>query len=138
MCSTGPADSINGCPDCLIAHAHTRREAGVSRAAIFDALKITAIVEVLRRPSALWDRPPDYDGNLATQLALQTRIRQIHDLMINANFGEDRLYDGIAEANHLKYPGHIVGCAIGDFVMATRQGCQSPGSPRHFPYELFN
>ena len=36
--------SINGCPDCLSAHEHTLREAGVSRETIFDALKVAAIV----------------------------------------------------------------------------------------------
>jgi lipoyl-dependent peroxiredoxin subunit D len=36
--------SINGCPDCLSAHEHTLREAGVSREAIFEALKVAAIV----------------------------------------------------------------------------------------------
>lgn len=36
--------SINGCPDCLCAHEHTLREAGVSRETIFDALKVAAIV----------------------------------------------------------------------------------------------
>ncbi len=36
--------SINGCPDCLNAHEHTLREAGVSRETIFDALKVAAIV----------------------------------------------------------------------------------------------
>lgn len=36
--------AINGCPDCLNAHEHTLREAGVSREAIFEALKVAAIV----------------------------------------------------------------------------------------------
>src|ERR1700758_3510163 len=36
--------SINGCADCLSAHEHTLREAGVSREAIFEALKAAAIV----------------------------------------------------------------------------------------------
>jgi len=36
--------SINGCPDCLSAHEHTLREAGVSRETIFEALKVAAIV----------------------------------------------------------------------------------------------
>ena len=36
--------SINGCPDCLSAHEHTLREAGVSRGTIFEALKVAAIV----------------------------------------------------------------------------------------------
>src|SRR5258708_27453181 len=36
--------SINGCPDCLNAHEHTLREAGVSRETIFEALKLAAIV----------------------------------------------------------------------------------------------
>lgn len=36
--------SINGCPDCLAAHEHTLREAGVEREAIFEALKAASIV----------------------------------------------------------------------------------------------
>jgi alkyl hydroperoxide reductase subunit D len=36
--------SINGCPDCLSAHEHTLREAGVSRETIFEALKVAAIL----------------------------------------------------------------------------------------------
>jgi alkyl hydroperoxide reductase subunit D len=36
--------AINGCPDCLKAHEHTLREAGVEREAIFEALKVAAIV----------------------------------------------------------------------------------------------
>ena len=36
--------SINGCPDCLSAHEHTLREAGVSRETIFEALKVAATV----------------------------------------------------------------------------------------------
>ncbi|MDR3654883.1 MAG: alkyl hydroperoxide reductase [Mycobacterium sp.] len=36
--------SINGCPDCVSAHEHTLREAGVSRETIQEALKAAAIV----------------------------------------------------------------------------------------------
>lgn len=36
--------SINGCPDCVAAHEHTLREAGVSRETILEALKVAAIV----------------------------------------------------------------------------------------------
>ncbi|BBX61575.1 alkyl hydroperoxide reductase AhpD [Mycobacterium saskatchewanense] len=36
--------SVNGCPDCVAAHEHTLREAGVSREAINEALKAAAIV----------------------------------------------------------------------------------------------
>jgi alkyl hydroperoxide reductase subunit D len=36
--------SINGCPDCVAAHEHTLREAGVSRETILEALKSAAIV----------------------------------------------------------------------------------------------
>lgn len=36
--------SINGCPDCVSAHEHTLREAGVDREVIFEALKVAAIV----------------------------------------------------------------------------------------------
>lgn len=36
--------SINGCPDCVAAHEHTLREAGVSRESIHEALKAAAIV----------------------------------------------------------------------------------------------
>jgi len=36
--------SINGCPDCVTAHEKTLREAGVSREAILEALKVAAIV----------------------------------------------------------------------------------------------
>ena len=36
--------SINGCPDCVSAHESTLREAGVSREAILEALKVAAIV----------------------------------------------------------------------------------------------
>ncbi len=36
--------SINGCPDCVAAHEHTLREAGVSRETILEALKAAAIV----------------------------------------------------------------------------------------------
>lgn len=36
--------SINGCPDCVAAHEHTLREAGVSRETIQEALKAAAIV----------------------------------------------------------------------------------------------
>jgi alkyl hydroperoxide reductase subunit D len=36
--------AINGCPDCLKAHEHTLRESGVEREAIFEALKVAAIV----------------------------------------------------------------------------------------------
>lgn len=40
----------------------------------------------------------DYDGNLATHVARQTRIRQIRNLLINAKVGEDAPEDGFAEA----------------------------------------
>jgi lipoyl-dependent peroxiredoxin subunit D len=36
--------SINGCSHCMVAHEHTLREAGVSREAIHEALKVAAIV----------------------------------------------------------------------------------------------
>ena len=36
--------SINGCPDCVTAHEHTLREAGVSRETIQEALKAAAII----------------------------------------------------------------------------------------------
>lgn len=36
--------SINGCPDCVGAHEHTLREAGVSRETILEALKAAAIM----------------------------------------------------------------------------------------------
>lgn len=36
--------SINGCPDCLVAHEHALREAGISREAVQEALKAAAIV----------------------------------------------------------------------------------------------
>ena len=36
--------SINGCPDCVAAHEHTLREAGVGREPIQEALKAAAIV----------------------------------------------------------------------------------------------
>ncbi|KAA8960491.1 carboxymuconolactone decarboxylase family protein [Mycobacterium sp.] len=36
--------SINGCPDCLTAHEHTLREAGIDREAILEALKAAAVV----------------------------------------------------------------------------------------------
>lgn len=36
--------SINGCPDCVTAHEHTLREAGVDRETILEALKAAAIV----------------------------------------------------------------------------------------------
>ncbi|MCV7259084.1 alkyl hydroperoxide reductase [Mycobacterium shimoidei] len=36
--------SINGCAHCVAAHEHTLREAGVGREAIFEALKVAAIV----------------------------------------------------------------------------------------------
>ena len=36
--------SINGCPDCVTAHEHTLREAGVGREAIQESLKAAAIV----------------------------------------------------------------------------------------------
>ncbi|GFG75939.1 alkyl hydroperoxide reductase [Mycobacterium botniense] len=36
--------SINGCPDCVTAHEHTLREAGVDRETILEALKVAAIV----------------------------------------------------------------------------------------------
>ncbi|MEB4209953.1 alkyl hydroperoxide reductase [Mycobacterium sp. 94-17] len=36
--------SINGCPDCVAAHEHTLREAGVSRETIQEALKAAAII----------------------------------------------------------------------------------------------
>lgn len=36
--------AINGCADCLLAHEHTVREAGVSRETVFEALKVAAIV----------------------------------------------------------------------------------------------
>jgi len=36
--------SINGCPDCVAAHEHTLREAGISRETIQEALKAAAIV----------------------------------------------------------------------------------------------
>jgi alkyl hydroperoxide reductase subunit D len=36
--------SINGCPDCLTAHEHTLREAGIDREAILEALKAAAIL----------------------------------------------------------------------------------------------
>ena len=83
--------------------AHTRLESELA------ALRSRPSIEV---PDDLMD----YDGNLATHSARQTRIRQNRDLLITANVGEDPLDDGIAEANHVKYPGHVVGCAVGDFV----------------------
>jgi lipoyl-dependent peroxiredoxin subunit D len=36
--------AINGCSHCVAAHEHTLREAGVGREAIFEALKVAAIV----------------------------------------------------------------------------------------------
>jgi alkyl hydroperoxide reductase subunit D len=36
--------AINGCPDCVTAHEHALREASVGREAIFEALKVAAIV----------------------------------------------------------------------------------------------
>jgi lipoyl-dependent peroxiredoxin subunit D len=36
--------SVNGCPDCVTAHEHTLRAAGVDREAILEALKAAAIV----------------------------------------------------------------------------------------------
>jgi alkyl hydroperoxide reductase subunit D len=36
--------SINGCPDCVAAHEHTLREAGVDRETILEALKTAATV----------------------------------------------------------------------------------------------
>jgi lipoyl-dependent peroxiredoxin subunit D len=36
--------SINGCSHCMVAHEHTLREAGVSREAVLEALKVAAIV----------------------------------------------------------------------------------------------
>jgi len=36
--------SINGCPDCVTAHEHALREAGVSREIVLEALKAAAIV----------------------------------------------------------------------------------------------
>ena len=94
--------------------AHTRLETELA------ALRSRPSIEV---PDDLMD----YDGNLATHLARQTRIRQIRDLLINANVGEDPPDDGIAEANHLKYPGLVAGCAVGDFVAAA---CPESLSPR--------
>ncbi len=36
--------SINGCPDCVAAHEHTLREAGMAREVVFEALKAAAII----------------------------------------------------------------------------------------------
>ena len=36
--------AINGCSHCVVAHEHTLREAGVSREAVLEALKVAAIV----------------------------------------------------------------------------------------------
>jgi alkyl hydroperoxide reductase subunit D len=36
--------AINGCPDCVTAHEHTLREAGIDRETILEALKAAAIV----------------------------------------------------------------------------------------------
>ncbi|OBK25647.1 alkyl hydroperoxide reductase [Mycobacterium asiaticum] len=36
--------SINGCSHCMVAHEHTLRESGVEREAVFEALKVAAIV----------------------------------------------------------------------------------------------
>lgn len=36
--------SINGCSQCMVAHEHTLREAGMSREAVLEALKAAAIV----------------------------------------------------------------------------------------------
>jgi len=36
--------SINGCSHCVVAHEHTLREAGVTREAVLEALKVAAIV----------------------------------------------------------------------------------------------
>jgi alkyl hydroperoxide reductase subunit D len=36
--------TINGCPDCVASHEHTLREAGMSREAVQEALKVAAIV----------------------------------------------------------------------------------------------
>lgn len=63
----------------------------------------------------------DYDGNLATHLARQARMRQIRDLLINV--GEDPPEDGFAEA--------------GDFVAAPPE-CVCPCSAHHLPQALFN
>ncbi|BBX96525.1 alkyl hydroperoxide reductase [Mycobacterium lacus] len=36
--------SINGCAHCMVAHEHTLREAGISREAVLESLKVAAIV----------------------------------------------------------------------------------------------
>src|SRR6201998_4748001 len=36
--------SVNGCSHCMVAHEHALREAGVSREAILEALKVAAVV----------------------------------------------------------------------------------------------
>jgi transcription elongation factor GreA len=69
--------------------AHTRLESELA------ALRSRPSIEV---PDDLMD----YDGNLATHLARQTRIRQIRNLLINANVGEDTPDDGIAEAGRFR------------------------------------
>ena len=69
--------------------AHTRLESELA------ALRSRPTIEV---PDDLMD----YDGNLATHLARQTRIRQIRNLLINANVGEDTPDDGIAEAGRFR------------------------------------
>lgn len=111
--------------DVWMTQAHTRLESELA------ALRSRPSIEV---PDDLMD----YDGLPATHLARQTRIREIRDLLINANVGEDPLDDGIAEANDLKYPGHVAGCAVGDFVAPARPECQSPRSPHHLLFGLFN
>jgi hypothetical protein len=44
----------------------------------------------------------DYDGNLATHVVRQMRIRQIRNLLINANVGEDAPQDGFDEARRFR------------------------------------
>jgi hypothetical protein len=101
--------------------AHTRLESELA------ALRSPPSIEV---PDDLMD----YDGNLATHLARQTRICQIRDLLTNANVGEDPLDDGIAEANHLKHPGLVAGCAVVDFAAAAWPECLSPRSSRRLSF----
>ena len=69
--------------------AHTRLESELA------ALRSRPSIEV---PDDLMD----YDGNLATHLARQTRIRQIRDLLSNANVGEGPPDDGIVEAGRCR------------------------------------
>ncbi|MGH3563584.1 MAG: alkyl hydroperoxide reductase [Mycobacterium sp.] len=54
--------AINGCSDCLVAHEHTVREAGISRETVLEALKAASIVAGVAQAITAGQTLPDVVG----------------------------------------------------------------------------